>query len=104
MNVLGPDGQPMIVPIIGGPKELKDFASFTPEEMKHVALPLQAALEQGVPPMSPVQIEIGMVYRLIATILHFQDLPPVPLIRPDKDFQDLPPMPLIRPSKDGGEE
>ena len=72
MSLIGPDGHPIIAPIIGAPRNLTEFDPFTPEDMKMVAEPIQKALEGGVPPQAPVQLEIGVVYRLISTVLHLQ--------------------------------
>lgn len=83
MSIIGPDGQPITAPIIGGPKHLTEFQPFTPDEMKLVAEPIQQALEAGVPPAAPVQFEIGVVYRLISTVLHLQT--PLPDLRPQEE-------------------
>lgn len=70
--IIGPDGKPVqSVPVVGAPK-LDDLKEFSAEEMVHIAAPLQHAVDQGAPFEAPVQIELGIVCRLIATVLKLQ--------------------------------
>ncbi len=70
--LIGPDGKPMAAaPMLGAPK-LEDLPTLTPEQMVEVAAPIRQALEAGVPPQSPCNVEFGMVAQLVRTVLALQ--------------------------------
>ncbi len=72
MPILAPDGTPLTnVALIGAP-ELEELQPFTPEDMVHVATPLREAMSLGVPFEAPATVELGVVCRLVATVLHLQ--------------------------------
>ena len=76
MPILAPDGTPLTnVKLVGAP-ELDELQPFTPEDMIHVATPLREALSLGVPFEAPATVELGIVCRLVATVLHLQAASP----------------------------
>lgn len=76
--LIGPDGKPLAAaPVLGTPK-LEDLPTLTPEQMIEVAKPIRQALEAGVAPQSPCNVEFGMVAQLVNTVLALQS--PLPRI------------------------
>ena len=71
MSLVGPDGRPLIAPMIGQPT-LEELAPFSPEDMVHIAAPLRQAMAGGVPLEAPATVETGVIARLISTVLHLQ--------------------------------
>lgn len=54
--------------IIGQPKSLDEFDPLTPDEVAYLASPILQAIQQGHPLNVPVQIDLPVLCRLLATV------------------------------------
>jgi hypothetical protein len=86
--------------IIGQPKSLNEFQSLTPEEVAYLAGPILQAIQSGHPMDAPVQVDLTVLCRLLATVrtLGMQvealtKLVPVP----EAPALPIPILPLLRP-------
>ena len=55
--------------IIGQPKRIEEFQPLTPEEFAYLRQPLDQAIAQGVPMNQPAQVDLGILCRLLATVV-----------------------------------
>lgn len=55
--------------IIGQPKRIEDFQPLTPEEFAYLRQPLDQAIAQGVPLNQPAAVDLGILCRLLATVV-----------------------------------
>jgi len=55
--------------IIGQPKRIEEFQPLTPEEFAYLRQPLDQAIAQGVPLNQPAAVDLGILCRLLATVV-----------------------------------
>jgi hypothetical protein len=69
MALLGPDGNPIIAPIIGAKRTVCEFEPIPLDMAREIAKQMEMALSQGVPDESPVNIPSFVVCQMLSRIL-----------------------------------
>jgi len=69
MPILGPDGTPITAPIIGAKRTVAEFDPIPLDMAREIAKQMEAALSQGVPDESPVNIPTFVVCQMLSRIL-----------------------------------
>lgn len=55
--------------IVGQPKRIEDFQPLNPVEFAYLRQPLDQAISQGVPLNQPAAVDLGILCRLLATVV-----------------------------------
>jgi len=85
--------------IIGQPKSLDEFDALTPDEVAYLASPILQAIQQGHPLNVPVQIDLPVLCRLLATVRMLgMQVEALSKLVPTETAVELPPLPMLRPS------